>query len=58
LEPALVALVEEASTWPGGRVAVEQWADRPILGSDGESLLAEVGFARGPRRMAYRAPLR
>ena len=58
LPEAIRALVEEAAGWRGGRIAVERWGDEPVLGSDGDALLAEVGFSRGPRRMAYRAPVR
>jgi ATP-dependent helicase Lhr and Lhr-like helicase len=58
VEAAVTALVEEAASWPGGRIAVERWGDRSILGSEGEAILAAAGFSRGPRRMAYRAPAR
>jgi hypothetical protein len=51
-------LLAEAATWPGGRIAVERWGEEPVLGSAGEPVLAEAGFSRGPRRMAYRAPVR
>jgi ATP-dependent Lhr-like helicase len=58
IEAAVAALVEEAGAWPGGRIAVERWADQPVIGSPGEAVLAGAGFSRGPRRMAYRAPVR
>jgi ATP-dependent helicase Lhr and Lhr-like helicase len=55
---ALAGMVDRASRWPGGRIAVERWGDEPVIGSEGEPLLAAAGFGRGPRRMAYRAPAR
>ena len=41
-----------------GKIRVETWGDEPVLGGPGEALLAEAGFARGPRGMAYRPPIR
>ena len=55
---AVRALTEVAAGWPGGRISVERWNGEPVIGSPGEAVLASVGFARGPRRMVYRAPLR
>jgi ATP-dependent Lhr-like helicase len=53
-----VKMVKElARRSPSGRLTVESWADQPALGSDGEGLLVEAGFSRGPRRLTYRAPL-
>jgi ATP-dependent helicase Lhr and Lhr-like helicase len=58
LEEALASLKEMAARWPGGRVAVERWGEEAVIGSQGEAVLAEAGFSRGPRRMSYRAPVR
>jgi ATP-dependent helicase Lhr and Lhr-like helicase len=58
LGPAVQPLTELARRTRSGRVAVESWDGRPVIGSDGEALLVAAGFSRGPRRMAYRAPLR
>jgi len=58
LREAVGALAALAARWPRGRVSVETWGGEPVLGSEGEALLAEAGFAAGPRRMAYRAPVR
>ena len=58
LEDALAALPELAGRWSRGRLVVERWGDEPVLGSEGEALLRARGFAAGPRRMTYRAPLR
>jgi ATP-dependent helicase Lhr and Lhr-like helicase len=58
LEEALATVKEMASGWPGGRVAVERWAEEPVIGSEGEAVLARAGFSRGPRKMSYRAPVR
>jgi ATP-dependent Lhr-like helicase len=57
-ERAVVALTELAGRWPRGRVAVEHWGEEPVIGSEGERLLRQAGFAAGPRRMTYRAPVR
>jgi ATP-dependent helicase Lhr and Lhr-like helicase len=58
LRDAVTALLAEAAGWPGGRMTVERWADDPVMGSEGEPILTAAGFSRGPRRMAYRAPVR
>ncbi|MGH2696934.1 MAG: Lhr family helicase, partial [Actinomycetota bacterium] len=58
LEEAVAAVGELAGRWPRGRVAVERWGDEPVIGSEGEDLLRAAGFAAGPRRMTYRAPVR
>jgi ATP-dependent Lhr-like helicase len=58
LEEALALVKEMASRWPGGRVAVQRWGEEAVIGSEGEAVLAQAGFSRGPRRMSYRAPVR
>ncbi len=55
---AVPALVELAARWPRGRIAVERWGEDPVIGSEGEASLRAAGFASGPRRMTYRAPVR
>jgi hypothetical protein len=57
LEEALALLPEVARQAPGGRLAVERWADEPVAASEGADLLAAAGFSRGPRQMTYRAPV-
>ena len=58
LDDAVATLADRAGRWTRGRVAVERWGDEPVIGSEGEALLRAAGFASGPRRMTYRAPVR
>jgi ATP-dependent Lhr-like helicase len=58
IEEALPALEDLARLVRGGRMAVERWGDEPVVGSDGEPLLAARGFTLGPRQMTYRTPIR
>jgi len=58
VDEAVPALVELAARWPRGRIAVERWGEDPVIGSEGEESLRAAGFASGPRRMTYRAPVR
>lgn len=57
LADAVKAFTGLARLSRSGRLAVESWADQPVIGSDGEKVLLEAGFSRGPRRLTYRAPL-
>ena len=57
LGDSVEAFTSLARRSPGGRLAVESWADEPVLGSEGEAVLVEAGFSRGPRRLTYRAPV-
>jgi ATP-dependent Lhr-like helicase len=55
---ALPLLVDVAGRHPRRRIVVETWADQPVIGGVAEEWLAASGFARGPRGMALRAPVR
>jgi ATP-dependent Lhr-like helicase len=57
LADAVKAFTGLARRSRSGRLAVESWADQPVIGSEGEAVLLEAGFSRGPRRLTYRAPL-
>jgi ATP-dependent Lhr-like helicase len=57
VEAGIEQLRELASRRPAGRIAVESWSEEPVIGSQGEAMLAAVGFSAGPRRMTYRAPV-
>ncbi|MGH2691993.1 MAG: DEAD/DEAH box helicase [Actinomycetota bacterium] len=57
LNEAVERVRDLAGRRSAGRIAVERWAEEPVIGSPGESLLAAGGFSAGPRRMSYRAPV-
>ncbi|MGH2723771.1 MAG: DEAD/DEAH box helicase [Actinomycetota bacterium] len=58
LQEAVSLLSVLAPMSPGGKVTVERWDGHPVGSTEGADILAAAGFARGPRRMSYRAPPR
>jgi ATP-dependent helicase Lhr and Lhr-like helicase len=54
LQTALAALAEAAREGRTGKLAIERVDGEPVLGSALESVLAELGFSAGPRRMTLR----
>ncbi|MDQ4005145.1 MAG: DEAD/DEAH box helicase, partial [Actinomycetota bacterium] len=55
---AVPLLADLAARHPRRRIVVETWGEEAVIGGPGEGSLANAGFARGPRGMAYRAPVR
>ncbi|MHB9146681.1 MAG: DEAD/DEAH box helicase [Symbiobacteriia bacterium] len=57
LKQALSALPQALAAPPSlgrrRRLDVEWWGDQPILGSDADPVLSELGFDRGPRRFTH-----
>ena len=55
LRPALEALAEFVQTGRFKRLAIERFDGEPVIGSQIEPLLEEVGFRAGPRRLVLSA---
>ena len=55
LRPALEALAEFVTTRRGMRLSLERVDGEPVVGSEWEALLVELGFRAGPRKLTLSA---
>ena len=55
LRPALQALAEFVTGGRGRKLSLERVDGEPVVGSPLESLLVEVGFRAGPRKLTLSA---
>jgi ATP-dependent Lhr-like helicase len=55
VEPALAILAQQVRAGRLGRVALERVGSEPVLGSELEPLLVELGFRAGPRKLTLSA---